>query len=141
MAHEIPGTTITRVANAVLTQYKCVKLANTGRAVAIAATTDRPIGILQDKTPSAALSDGTFGAVTIMCDGISKLLAGTGGLAVGDLVGVDGDGDGVVVALNSTSTYVAATSSLYVIGQCIGAAVAGGLATVLFSTMNPPRNQ
>lgn len=51
-------------------QFRFVKLNSSGLVVPIAAATDQPIGILQDKPAAAGRS------AEIMMDGISKLVAG-----------------------------------------------------------------
>jgi len=128
MAFEIPGLQITLEAAADLSahQYKFVKLDSNGRAAAIAAATDIPVGILQDK-PSALGRQ-----CTVMVDGISKVQADaalTPGLQIG--TSADGQADAKTVTTDATE---------YVVGQVLlGAGAADGIATVLFDCKAPHR--
>ena len=128
MAYEIPGTQITLEAAADLSahQFKFVKLDNTGKIAAIAAVTDIPVGILQDK-PNAAGKVGT-----VMVDGISKVQADAA-LTAGNQVGTAADGQAAAYAAGTDTTK-------YVVGQILkGAGAAGGLATILFDCKSPSR--
>jgi len=128
MAYEIPGTQITLEAAADLSahQFKFVKLDNTGKIAAMAADTDIPVGILQDK-PAAA---GRVG--TVMVDGISKV-SSNAGLTAGNLVGSSADGQAAAYA-NGTDT------TKYVVGHVlVGSGGADGLATILFDCKVPNR--
>lgn len=128
MAWEIPGQQIPFQAAADLSaqQFRAVKLDSNGQIAAIAAVTDIPLGILQDK-PGAA---GRAGCV--MLDGVSKMVAGAN-LAKGDRVGVDATGRAVA--------YVAGTDTTkYAIGTVLeDNSVANGLVTVMFDCKNPAR--
>jgi len=128
MAYEIPGNQITLEAAADLSthQFKFVKLDNTGKMVAMAADTDIPIGILQDK-PNAAGKVGT-----VMVDGISKL-SSNAALTAGNLVGSSADGQGAAYASGSDTTK-------YIVGHVLkGSGAADGMATVLFDCRAPNR--
>lgn len=121
MAYEIPGQQISFQAAADLSakQFFFVKLDTSGNMAAIAAVTDIPLGILQDKP--AAL--GRAGCV--MLDGVSKVVAGAN-LAKGDQVGVDSTGRAV--------TYLAGTDTTKrIVGTVLDDNVAAnGLATIMF---------
>lgn len=128
MAYEIPGQQVTFQAAADLSgqQFRAVKLDANGQIAAIAAITDRPHGILQDK-PAA---QGRAGCV--MLDGISKMVGGAN-LAKGDLVGVDAQGRAVAVVPGTDTTR-------FIIGIVLeDNSVVGGLCTVQFDCKNPGR--
>ncbi len=121
MAYEIPGQMVSFQAAADLSaqQFRFVKLDANGQVAAIAAVTDIPIGILQDKPGAQGR------ACNVMLDGISKLVGGAN-LAKGDQIGPDAQGRGVA--------YVAGTDTTkYKAGQVLeDNSVAGGLLTVAF---------
>ena len=70
-AHDNYGHDLSLVASADLSaaQYKFVKLTSTGQIALVAATTDVPIGILQNKPTSGK-------AGTVRVTGVSKAVAG-----------------------------------------------------------------
>ena len=128
MAFEQDGFSISREAAADLSahQHKFVKLNSSGQIAAIAAATDIPVGVLQDK-PDAA---GKVGRV--MVGGITKL-QGDADLAKGDLIGTSADGQ--------AAAYVAGTDTTnYIVGQVLeDNAAAGGLASCLINCAAPSR--
>lgn len=128
MAYEIPGIMISLQAAADLSanQFRFVKLDANGQVAAIAAVTDIPIGVQQDKPAAQGR------ACNVMLFGVSKVVGGAN-LAKADQVGVDSQGRAVA--------YVAGTDTTkYKVGQVLeDNSAAGGLATVLFSCMTPAR--
>ena len=120
MAYEVPSFKISLEAAADLSahQYKYVKIDANGRAAAIAAATDLPIGVLQNKP--AALGQ----VAEIMVDGITKLQADAA-LAPAAIVGTSADGQADAKTPGTDTTEV---SNGLVIE---GAAAAGNYATVL----------
>lgn len=76
-------------------QYRAMKISAAGTVTVCAATTDKPIGILQD-----APTSGQPAAVGF--DGITKAKAG-GTVAAGDTVGTDANG-AVVTYVEGTDT-------------------------------------
>lgn len=144
MAYEIPGRKLTLVAAATITQFKFVKAHTTvNQCTAVGAATDRPIGIAQSGQASGE-------AVEIMLDGVSKVLVGSGGLTVGQLVTVDSTGKAVNATApavkyvgdsdNQADVTTAAFVNLaggYILGQCLVAALEDDLATIIFNTLNP----
>jgi hypothetical protein len=124
MAYEIPGMQITLEAAADLSahQFKFVKLDANGRIAAIAAVTDKPIGILQDKP--AALGRGG----NVMLAGVSKVSADSA-LTQANSVGTSVDGQ--------AAAYIHGTDTTkYIVGQVlIGTANAGEIATIAFSCL------
>jgi hypothetical protein len=122
MAIEIPGFKPGQfVAGADLSalQFRFVKINSSGLVVAITGASDVPIGILQDKPAASGRS------AEIMCDGISKLVAGEA-MAPGNTVGPDATGKGDDSA--PTGVY----------GQVIeGTAAADEIGSVLFSCLKP----
>ena len=117
MAYEIPGLKITLEAAADLSsaQFKFVKLDANGKVVAIAAATDVPIGVLQNKPTSGQ-------AAELMVDGVTKLQADaalTPGTAIG--TSADGQADAKVAGTDITE---------YAVGVVLeGAGAAGNLCT------------
>lgn len=105
MPVEVPGFKLSKEAGADLSakQYHFVKLDANGRVIAIAAATDRPIGILQNK-PSALGQ-----AAELMCDGVSRLVGG-GNVAKGDMLGTTAAGRAAaIVAGVDTTKYALGT--------------------------------
>lgn len=105
MPVEVPGFKLSKEAGADLSakQYHFVKLDANGRVVAIAAATDRPIGILQNKP--TALGQ----AAELMCDGVSRLVGG-GNVAKGDLLSTTATGRAAaIVAGTDTTRYALGT--------------------------------
>lgn len=127
MAYEIPGLSISLVAGGDLSssQYKFVKLNSSGQVVDVAAATDIPVGILQNKPASGATAE-------VMVYGVSKL-QGDADLARGNQIGTSADGQADAKTVTTDATE-------YVVGQVIeDNAAAAGLITVLFSCTNPHR--
>lgn len=128
MAYEIPGFTITLPAAADLSaqQHKFVKLDTSGQAAAIAAATDIPVGVLQNKPDAAGK------AAEVMIFGVSKV-QGDADLAKGNQVGTSADGQAVALTAGTDTTK-------YIVGQVIeDNSAAGGLATVLINCATPHR--
>lgn len=96
---EQPGFKVTREAAADLStkQYHFVKLDSNGRVAAIAAVTDRPFGILQNKPNALGI------AAEIMVDGWSQMRGG-GNVAKGDMLGTDATGRGVAIVAGTDAT-------------------------------------
>src|SRR5690348_10106602 len=120
MAYEIPGFTFTLVAGADLSSSpsKFVKLNPSGQAVAIAATTDMPIGVLQN-TPTSGQ------AAAIMGFGISKV-QGDADLARGASIQTSADGQAAVAATGG-----------FPVGQVLeDNSAAGGLITAFINCAN-----
>ena len=128
MATEQPGFKYTLEAAADLSahQYKFVKLDSNGRAAAIAADTDIPCGVLQNKPNALGV------AAEIMATGISKV-QGDADLARGAQVGPSADGQAAArVAGTDVTKYVA--------GQVLtDNSVAGGICSVLLNCLTPHR--
>ena len=98
-------------------QYYLVKISTTGQVDVCAATTDKPVGILQNKPEAGE-------AATVRIFGRSKCNANEA-LAANDVVGPAADGQG--------APYVAGTDTTkYSVGLCLFAAAnAGEFAEVL----------
>lgn len=132
MAFEKPGMCHTFPAGADLSassnQYKFVKLNSSGQVVAIAAATDKPIGILQDYANSSAVGS----SVQVMFCGISKV-QGDADLAKGAQIGTSADGQ--------AAAYVPGTdTTAYIVGEVLDDnAAAGGLASVAFNCLGAGR--
>jgi hypothetical protein len=126
MSFEQPGFKTTFVAGGDLRtkQFHFVKLNNAGQVVIVAAITDVPVGILQNKPNTGEDAE-------IMCDGISKLVA-DGTIDEGNLVGTSNDGQGDAIVAGTDTT-------VYTVGQALEAAAAGEVFAILFNCMNPNR--
>ncbi len=125
MCHTFPqGGDLSAAAN----QYKFVKLNSSGQVVAIAANTDKPIGILQE--PSSASTTGL--PVLVMLYGISKV-QGDADLAKGDQVGASADGQ--------AAAYVPGTDTTkYIVGEVLeDNTAAAGIATIAFNCLGAGR--
>lgn len=128
MAWEMPNFVITLPAAADLSahQFKFVKLNSSGQIAAIAAATDIPVGVLQNK-PAAV---GAAGEVMVI--GVTKL-QGDADLAKGAQVGTSADGQADAKTAGTDSTE-------YIVGQVIGDnTAAGGLCSVLINCAAPAR--
>jgi hypothetical protein len=120
MAIELPGFSITLTAGQDLSsaQFRFVKLSADNTVVQCTATTDNPIGVLQNKP-------GSLGAAEVMTMGLTKLVAG-GSLGYGVMVGTDAAGKGTAVVSGASGTVA------YPKGQVvIGNTAANGIVTVL----------
>lgn len=113
---------ITRPSNADLStkQYLFVELDSSGKVSACNSAGELAIGVLQNK-PAAADRDALVGFI-----GVSKVVAGSGGLASNAKVTTDNTGKGVTAA-----------STNHVLGICVKGAAAGEIAEVLLG-VNPP---
>ncbi len=102
-------------------QYHIVKLASATTVNVCSAITDVPIGILLNKPESGEVAE-------ICIAGISKIIA-DGTIAAGNLLGTSADGQADAIAAGTDTT-------VYTIGQAIGAASAGETFTALISISN-----
>lgn len=128
MAFEIPGRKITRVCGAsslATKKHHFVKLHTDGTAIITAAVTDRPYGLLQN-------NPGVGQEAEIMRDGVSKCVAGAGGVAIGNLIGTANNGTGVPYAFGADTTK-------FIVGVALSDAAAGELFSLDFSCVSPPR--
>ena len=127
MAYEIRGMTASFQAGGDLSakQYYFVKLNSSGQVVIIAATTDKPIGILQNAPASG-------GTAEVMFYGISKVSADAD-LAIGDQVGASSDGQAAAYAPGTDTTK-------YIVGEVLTAnTAAAGLVSVAFNCLGAGR--
>lgn len=126
MAWEQPGFSTSLVAAADLStkQFRFVKLDSNGNVVVCAATTDKPVGVLQNN-PANVGSTGQ--EALVMVEGITKMVAGAT-IAVDDLIGTDANG--------AAAPYVPGTDTTkYIVGRALEAASSGETFTMLFSCM------
>lgn len=126
MAYEIPILVLSLKAGADLSaataQYKAVKLDASGDAILCAATTDKPLGVLQN-TPASG------GTAEVLVAGVTKVRSDAA-LAIGDQIGTAADGE-FAVYVHGTDT------TKYIIGTVLRASgAAGGYATALVSTLS-----
>lgn len=129
MAYEIAtanAVKITLVAAADLSaaQYKFVKLDSTGKAAAIAAATDLPIGVLQN-APKAGEE-----AEVLVAGGTKIVLGGT--VAIGATVSPKADGTAVAIVHGTDTTK-------YACGQALAGGASGVIGTALISCGNAGR--
>lgn len=139
MAYENNLDTFTLPANAdysVTGQYRGVTVNSSGNAVLAATAGQFVLGVLQNKPTST-------NAATVAFSGITKVIAGTGGIAAGDFVKVDSAGAFVKVTnaatgegqVNTGDAGAAADPLIgdFVIGICVKAAAATDIGSVLLA--------
>ena len=126
MSFEQPGTKLSLEAAADLSalQYTFVKLDSSGKAAAVSAATDIPVGVLQNKPIQGQVAE-------IMVDGITKLVAGVT-MDEGNLVGVGAAGKSTVVVAGTDTTK-------YVLGQALEPAAANEIFAALINCAAPHR--
>jgi len=93
-----------------------VKVTGDGEVSALDAATDLAIGVLKNSPSPTGISN----TARVQIRGVARVIAGTGGLAAGDLVTTDVNGKGVKVD----------QTSVYAYGICVFGASAGQLASV-----------
>ena len=128
MPLEIPGLTISLEAGADLStkMYHFVKLDSNGRVIAIAADTDRPVGILQNKPNALGI------VAEVMVDGVSRLIGGSN-LAKGAALGTTAAGRAAAVVAGTDTTK-------YMLGQILHDSDNDGEeCSVLFDCKSPNR--
>lgn len=98
MAYEIPGLKVSLIAGSDLSthQFKFVKMSADNTVTICSATSDNPIGILQN-------APGSLGVAEVMLVGVSKLVAG-GSIPYDTLVGTDASGKGTAVVSGTSGT-------------------------------------
>ena len=128
MAYEISNyaVKVTLVAGVDLSakQYHFVKLDSSGQAVAVAAITDRPIGILQNAPLAGQEAE-------VLVVGGSKLKTG-GNIAEGAVVGVTNTGAGKAIVAGTDTTQ-------YILGTALTEATSGDINTVVIATPTAAR--
>lgn len=112
-------------ANLSAEQFKFVKLDTSGNVVVASATTDRPIGVLQN-TPLANE------AAEVAISGITKVKAG-GSASVGNVVFTSASATAV------TATIGSAASTFYIQGTFLEDAAAGQIVSVVINSANAGR--
>lgn len=101
-------------------QFYGVQLHTNGKAKLCATNGAQILGVLQNKPKANE-------AATVAQGGVSKVIAGVGGLTVGCEVAVENDG-----------TFIIAASGDAIIGQCVVAAAAGALASIELGLLSAP---
>ena len=120
MATEQPGQLVSFKAAISMAshQYKFVKMSANDTVTLCTATTDIPVGIIQN-------APGSLAAASVMVQGVSKLVGG-GSLTVGALVGTDAAGLGTLIVAGTSGTVA------YPVAQVLSSnTAANGIATVL----------
>ncbi len=129
MAYEISNYSVkvTLVAGADLSakQYNFVKLNSSGEAVAIAAITDVPVGVLQNAPTSGQEAE-------VLIVGGTKIVAGAA-IGEGALVGTGATGKAVALVAGTDTTK-------YVVGTLLTESAAdGNIVTAVINCANPGR--
>lgn len=92
----IPG--LTASADLSGKQYYFVKMSGAKTVTVCAATTDKPIGVLQNNPVSG-------GAATVCAIGVTKV-SGDADLAYGDSIGTSSDGQAAAYTVSDTTKYI-----------------------------------
>lgn len=106
-------------------QYKFVKLDTDGEVIVAAATTDRPIGVLQNAPVSGETAE-------VAVAGITKVKAG-GSASVGNPVFTSASATAVTAVIGS------AASTFYIQGTFLEDAAAGQVVSVVINSANAGR--
>lgn len=125
MAYQVPGFvtgTVTAAADLSAKQYYIVKVTANNAVNLTSSAGEAAFGILQNAPTSGA-------AAAVMNVGVSLVIAGSGGLAAGNLVQAAADG-----------TAIAASTGDYVLGTVIVGASAGEYATIFVNAANGQNN-
>jgi hypothetical protein len=125
MAYELPGLKITLTAGADLSSYQhhFVKITGANTVGLCTATTDIPVGVLQNAPTSG-------GAAEIMVSGITKL-SSNAGITAGALLGTSTDGQAVTADPDGAA-------EAYYVGQALDTSTgAGGLISALINCASP----
>lgn len=128
MAFEQPGLKITLPAGADLSalQYTFVKLNSSGQAVACSATTDIPVGVLQNKPNASGV------AAEIVVTGLTKIVTAAA-LNPGVQIATNGSGQAAAIVDGTDTTR-------FKVGQMVqGTAAASGIGTALVDCLAPRR--
>jgi hypothetical protein len=130
MAYEFSNysvkTTLVAGENLSAKQYHFVKIDNgTGKAVAVSAATDRPIGVLQNNPTSGQEAE-------VLIVGGTKLKAG-GSASAGQALFASASATGVTLAFGTTG------SAAYSVGTFITSATSGAIATAVVDCANSAR--
>jgi hypothetical protein len=117
--------TVVAAADLTAHQYKFVKLDTDGKLAAIAAATDIPYGVLQNKPDT-----GEEGEVVII--GITKIQADEA-LNENDVLGTSADGQAQVIVAGTDTT-------VYIVGRCrLAAGAASRIGTAVVNCAAPAR--
>ena len=129
MAYEISNYSVkvTLIAGADLSaaQYRFVEIGAGGVVTRANATTDKPIGVLQNSP-----KEGEEAEVLVV--GGTKLVSGAA-LAIGTVVSTDAEGRGAAITIGTDTTRYNLGSTIFASGA------AGEIATVLINCANPGR--
>jgi hypothetical protein len=128
MAYEISAyavkTTLVAGEDLSAKQYTFVKLNSSGQAIAAAAATDVPVGVLQNAPTSGQEAE-------VLIVGGTKIVAGAA-ITLPNNIGTGATGKAVALATTDTTKYV--------VGQLITASAAdGNIVTAVVNCVNPTR--
>jgi hypothetical protein len=130
MAADNFSNDITLIAGADLSthQFKGVKLDANGAAVLIAAATDVPIGVLQNKPTSGQ-------AATVRVTGVTKMLSG-GTITAGGVTGRIRSSNGTAIAAQALGT----GPTEFILGQALQSNASGDVFKAIIDCINPGPN-
>lgn len=102
----------------------------------VTATTDRPLGVLQNQPTIRNAASGTVEALAeaeVTISGITKVVAG-GSITAGSAISTNGSGQAVAVSFSATgatgATYAAPLATSFVLGTAITGGASGDIITV-----------
>ena len=124
MAYESPGIdigTFTAAADLSGKQYHFVVMASATTVNVATAITNAPIGILQNAPESGQ-------SAIVAVSGVSKVVA-DGTLAAGNFIGTSADAQADAISPGTDTT-------VYMMGQCLGAASAGETTEMILNVTN-----
>lgn len=105
-------------------QYKFVKLNSSGQVIAVAAATDRPIGVLQNNPASGGVAE-------VLVSGGTKLVLG-GSVTEGAIVSPSSTGAGVAIVAGTDTTK-------YICGTALTEGASGEIITAVIACANASR--
>lgn len=105
-------------------QYRFVKLNSSGQVVAVAAATDRPIGVLQNSPASGAVAE-------VLISGGTKLVLG-GTVTEGAIVSPSATGTGVAIVAGTDTTK-------YICGSALTEGASGEIITAVIACASAGR--
>lgn len=105
-------------------QYRFVKLNSSGQVIAVAAATDRPIGVLQNAPASG-------GTAEVLISGGTKLVLG-GNVTEGQIVSPSSNGTAVTIAVGTDITK-------YICGSALTEGASGEIITAVIACQSAGR--
>jgi len=120
----VPGTLVA-AADLSTSQYKIVKLSDEGEVNVCTATTDKPLGVLQNDPSSGEIAE-------VMAIGVTKIQANSS-LDAGSVIGTSTDAQALEITITSTG------NAAYTMGSMLkDVSAAGNIGTALIDCVNAP---